>query len=291
MRAITKYFVASVALAATLGIVSTALASGGHGGGGMHFGGGGGGGHFGGAGSRGDFGRGHVGSGGGNGGRHGGPNHRNGGNPGGRTGGGRSNGRGPSPGKTAGTGKNPGRNVTPVRGGGKTGDANRKPSSIHHPRPGGHWDKNERTKAWNAYWYHKHPKWMNGGWYWYSPDAADWIVYDGEAIPEDQYFAASSIRIRNPDSTGTELNYSLNDSFSYTIQPGEKQGLPDDQSWVIQFDRGDNLGNARYTLDSGEYYFGMSDHGWELYRSDATTDDAGSDQQPTDSLASVATTP
>ena len=42
---------------------------------------------------------------------------------------------------------------------------------------------------------------------------------------------------------------------------------------MIQFDRGGDFGNAQYVLDSGEYFFGESDHGWELYHLDTATDD------------------
>jgi hypothetical protein len=41
--------------------------------------------------------------------------------------------------------------------------------------------------------------------------------------------------------------------------------LPDTQSWVISFDRGEEQGEAKYTLASGSYAFGSSERGWDLF--------------------------
>ena len=57
----------------------------------------------------------------------------------------------------------------------------------------------------------------------------------------------------------------LNDA-TYSIPPGYSQNLTLDRPWVISFSRGENLGEARYGLETGLYTFASTDHGWELYR-------------------------
>jgi hypothetical protein len=148
-------------------------------------------------------------------------------------------------------------------------------TSNYGPQANGQWNQADWVSAWNVHWFHSHPTWWNGGWYWYNPDATQWIAWvEGESIPEDTYFAPQAIRISNPESTATTLSYALNDNYSFDIQPGDNQDLDSSQTWVIEFDRGGDLGTVRYTLDSGEYYFGESNHGWELYHADTPSDQA-----------------
>lgn len=67
-----------------------------------------------------------------------------------------------------------------------------------------------------------------------------------------------------PPTASGPLSYTLN-GYPYTIRPGESQTL-NPGSWVLEFDRGDGFGTARYTLAGGVFTFGPSDHGWEVYR-------------------------
>lgn len=73
------------------------------------------------------------------------------------------------------------------------------------------------------------------------------------------------IKIVNPAANNTTLSYVLGGSL-YTISPGSSQDLVHDRSWVIEFNRGGNFGQARYTLEAGLYTFTGTDHGWDLYQ-------------------------
>ena len=105
---------------------------------------------------------------------------------------------------------------------------------------------------------------------------SQWVAYNaGDVIPEDYYVAGEmppsespAIRIINPQDSPGAVNYALND-YNFEIKPGDHQDLTDDRQWVIGFDRGGNFGDAEYTLQPGDYTFGPSDHGWELYHNTA----------------------
>ena len=80
-------------------------------------------------------------------------------------------------------------------------------------------------------------------------------------------FSGGPITITNPATSKVTLSYTL-DGTAYTIPPGYRQNLREDRAWVVQFSRGTNLGQARYSLQSGRYSFTSTDHGWELYRNE-----------------------
>ncbi len=65
--------------------------------------------------------------------------------------------------------------------------------------------------------------------------------------------------------TDTEVNYVLNGK-SYTMQPGYTQTLSAGKTWSISFDKGNDQGTARYTLDEGTYAFNTTDAGWDLFK-------------------------
>ena len=79
-------------------------------------------------------------------------------------------------------------------------------------------------------------------------------------------FSGGPISIINPATSEATFSYTL-DGKAYTIPPGYRQNLREDRAWVIEFNRGTNLDQARYGLQSGLYSFTSTDHGWELYRS------------------------
>jgi hypothetical protein len=141
----------------------------------------------------------------------------------------------------------------------------------HHK--GQSWDPKEWNHAWYRHWYHTQFIWWGGAWIWWDPDVSDWVPYvEGQYIPEDYYAqgdeppaaGGAAIRIINPADSQATINYSIND-YDYQIAPGSEQDLSADQQWVITFNRGENDGDAQYTLSPGDYTFGPSDRGWELY--------------------------
>jgi hypothetical protein len=176
-------------------------------------------------------------------------------------------------------------------GGGRQGGPGPKPGGgLHHPGPNGLWDQHEWELAWRRHWYHEHPIWWHDGWHWWDPDASRYVVWvEGESIPEDVYvvveqppqpaspptkqFTGEPIRIINSRTNDITLNYTINDN-PYEIKPGESQTLEDNYTWVVEFDRGGDFGEARYTLEPGEYSFALSEHGWELYHKFPTTNAA-----------------
>jgi hypothetical protein len=98
----------------------------------------------------------------------------------------------------------------------------------------------------------------------YTPSTPD----DGSGGSGD---SGGAIRISNP-ADGQTISYSINGT-QFSIDPGDQQDLDAGQQWEIVFDRGGDDGTADYNLQSGEYTFGTSDHGWELYHtSDAVQD-------------------
>ncbi len=74
----------------------------------------------------------------------------------------------------------------------------------------------------------------------------------------------TSICIVNPATTGVTLSYSLNGQ-QFALQPGSMEEVG--TASVIEFDRGNGQGIARYTLDGGTYTFTAgSNGGWDLVR-------------------------
>lgn len=83
-------------------------------------------------------------------------------------------------------------------------------------------------------------------------------------VPVQPRGDGAPIRIENPADSGVTLTYSLN-GHEYTIEPGHEQNLINDRNWVIEFDRGESFGTARYTLSGGIYTFTLTKGGWEAY--------------------------
>jgi hypothetical protein len=121
-------------------------------------------------------------------------------------------------------------------------------------------------------------RWDNGRWWFWGPgdqwmwygDDGRWLNYNNAYVvnrPILENFSGDPIKIVNPAKNGVTLNYTLNGAL-FNIPPGYSQDLREDRAWVIQFNRGQSLDQARYGLNSGVYTFGRTDHGWELYRSD-----------------------
>src|SRR5208337_1763956 len=79
-----------------------------------------------------------------------------------------------------------------------------------------------------------------------------------------------TVRIVNPADTEATLAFSVAGQ-TYSLAAGKVQELSVAPNTVIEFDRGNNAGSGRYTLSEGNYVFGATPSGWELYRLGDTT--------------------
>ncbi|HEX5103450.1 MAG TPA: hypothetical protein VFV87_06545 [Pirellulaceae bacterium] len=109
------------------------------------------------------------------------------------------------------------------------------------------------------------------------------VIGRGYSAPVTRYverapvaYAVPGVMIRNPEATGVALSYTIDSRHAYEIAAGEAQQLPEKGSYLVEFDRGGEFGQARYTITEGLYEFALTDHGWELYRQ---PDSATSDQR------------
>jgi hypothetical protein len=107
------------------------------------------------------------------------------------------------------------------------------------------------------------PPHSGSGWY-INPHGYGYGGNYGYYHPVTPFFSGLPIRITNPATNGVTLSYMLN-GVTYSIAPGYSQDLTLDRSWVVNFSRGGNFGEARYGLEPGLYSFAPTDHGWELF--------------------------
>jgi hypothetical protein len=121
----------------------------------------------------------------------------------------------------------------------------------------GNMNKGNSGPGWNSGMGYGHPYYHN--YYPGGPYVVERPIYENPA------FSGLPIKIINPPANGVALNYALQGA-PYTIAPGYSQDLVHDRSWVIEFSRGGNFGQARYGLEPGTYSFAHTDHGWDLYR-------------------------
>jgi hypothetical protein len=95
-------------------------------------------------------------------------------------------------------------------------------------------------------------------------------VAPGKPVPNIDKAEAESlddvIIISNRQDAGASVNYVVNDRHSFSVQPGYKQKLPLGHRWVIEFDRGNNQGTARYSLTRGFYEFRVVEGRWDLVK-------------------------
>lgn len=103
-------------------------------------------------------------------------------------------------------------------------------------------------------------------------DAAELVdvpVGLGEPIPDSEESNAQRVKtgtlLMNPESNGVTIEYVVANQ-NYSMQPKYTQHLADGRSWVIEFDRGENFGTARYSLSAGTYLFTTTERGWDLHR-------------------------
>lgn len=73
------------------------------------------------------------------------------------------------------------------------------------------------------------------------------------------------VAIVNPASTGTTLSFVI-DGERYDLAPGARQEMRLAGVRTIEFDRGQDFGQASYTLLEGVYTFKATAEGWDLRR-------------------------
>jgi hypothetical protein len=84
------------------------------------------------------------------------------------------------------------------------------------------------------------------------------------APPTRAASTGSPVVIRNATGKGVAVAF-LVDEQSQELRDGQTRSFAG-ASHVIEFDRGGDLGTARYELTSGLYSFVVGDNGWELMR-------------------------
>lgn len=84
-------------------------------------------------------------------------------------------------------------------------------------------------------------------------------------VPESAASTGLNTRVvlTNPKETGGPVNFLIDDQV-LTVEPDSSKELAGKESWVIEFDRGENFGPARYTLTDGSYAFRVDEKGWDL---------------------------
>ena len=81
-------------------------------------------------------------------------------------------------------------------------------------------------------------------------------------IPRD---STPVILISNPASNSATVAYAINGK-QYSLEPGSQHEIVGKISWTIEFDRGNGVGRARYSLREGNYKFSRKERQWNFYR-------------------------
>ena len=97
------------------------------------------------------------------------------------------------------------------------------------------------------------------GTYTFESTPKGWDLFQGDKPPAP----VVTVRIVNPTSTQTTLNYSI-DGQLYHLEPGQSQDVNAAPDATIEFGRGQDLGVARYGLRSGTFSFKSTSNGWDL---------------------------
>jgi hypothetical protein len=83
----------------------------------------------------------------------------------------------------------------------------------------------------------------------------------------------SPVVIRNASNKGVPVAFLVDDK-NEELRDGQTRTYSG-SSHIVEFDRGGNLGTARYELTSGLYSFVVGENGWQLLRDSAATRTAG----------------
>lgn len=73
--------------------------------------------------------------------------------------------------------------------------------------------------------------------------------------------ARGKIILNNPADSGGDIHYLLNGK-EFSMPPGYSQTLESDRVWTIEFDRGGERGDVRYTLRPGTFGFVVRNDEW-----------------------------
>jgi hypothetical protein len=98
------------------------------------------------------------------------------------------------------------------------------------------------------------------------------------APPTRTAAVGAPVIVRNTTGKGVPVAF-LVDDRSEELRDGQTRTFSG-SSHVIEFDRGGDLGTARYELTSGMYGFTITDRGWELVRETNTTPSARTADRP-----------
>jgi hypothetical protein len=92
------------------------------------------------------------------------------------------------------------------------------------------------------------------------PASGGEVISGSEAAP-----GAASIQVVlvNPVDSGGPIQYSLAGE-PFSLEPGYQLEHQLSGPSIIEFDRGESFGLARYTLSADSYRFAVTDHGWEM---------------------------
>ncbi|MCO6456609.1 MAG: hypothetical protein J5I93_15025 [Pirellulaceae bacterium] len=100
--------------------------------------------------------------------------------------------------------------------------------------------------------------WSAGAWQQLSRSVPG-LVNGKRASRSDQ----GRLRLVNPAANGGEVRLLINGQL-HSLPPGGELVEPAGEPWAVQFHRGDELGNAMYSLGPGTYTFRVSERGWNL---------------------------
>ena len=123
-----------------------------------------------------------------------------------------------------------------------------------------------------------HPQYP--GYYYYASNPGQLYYYPGQVAPAaasttpaaTPTVAANSrpvqpitVRFVNPEEYGVAMNFAI-DGAAQSVPSGFTQTLDATSTSVIEFNRGEGLGNARYSLSAGTYEFQFGDDGWQCFK-------------------------
>jgi hypothetical protein len=98
-----------------------------------------------------------------------------------------------------------------------------------------------------------------------------------DAVTQDAA-AMQRLLVVNPKDSGGTVSY-LIDGTAYTLAEGESNDFSIPARCLVEFDRGVDGAEARYTLQEGTYTFTQTKQGWELYNTqfEVTLDNAANE--------------
>jgi hypothetical protein len=88
------------------------------------------------------------------------------------------------------------------------------------------------------------------------------------AVPSAAAGSYARATIVNPANNGAALNFQVNGQ-PFTLAPGSQQEVIAGPGVEILFDRGEQFGTTRYSLNGGVYTFTPTPSGWELLQQTA----------------------